>query len=225
MPPLSHNPQTSNFAASSILGPSTVHIRAMDVASFSDTGEVIVATGGGQDRSDRRISIWNAKGGGGLIKQLDNASGKPITVLTFHPTDPKLLLSADMDFSVKLWDWRDSGTPIRIWRKMHSRIIYKAVFIGGGGDFSRIGTCSADHTLKMWDIQAGDSSPPRTSSVHANEPFTSFVVCGEKSNDTSSQTLITSLSYCLRVYKMRTLALLHVIHLSGLKKEYVWILY
>jgi WD40 repeat protein len=137
----------------------------MDVASFHDTGEVVIATGGGQDRSDRRISIWNAKDGGGLIKQLDNTSGKPITVLTFHPTDPKLLMSADMDFSVKLWDWRDSAAPIRVWRKMHSRIIYKAVFIGGGGEYSRIGTCSADHTLKMWDVNA-DESNPRISSVH-----------------------------------------------------------
>lgn len=214
MPPIPKFQETSNFALSTFCGPLSVHIRALDVSSL-ENGESVVAVAGGQDRSDRRITIWNIKTGY-LVQRLENNTHKPIVCLQFHPTKVGLLLSCDMEHDVKLWDWK-LGEQVRSWKKMHTRIIYQCVFISSTTEtnYSRIASCSADQTLKMWDMEAGPS--PRVSSVHANEPFTSFLICGSKSNDYGSQTLVASLSYCLRIYKLRTLALVHIVHLKDLK--------
>ncbi|ORY47781.1 WD40 repeat-like protein [Rhizoclosmatium globosum] len=127
--------------------------------------------------------------------------------VVFHPTNPDLLLTADMEFCVKLWDWKQS-ILVRSWKKHHSRVIWKVAFVPGRETFAA--SCSGDQSLKIWDT----SDPkPTISSVHANEPFTSFVFCG----DPSEQTLIASLSYTLRIYKMRTMSLVHTIQLKDLK--------
>jgi hypothetical protein len=78
----------------------------------------------------------------------------------------------------------------------------------------RAASCSGDQSLKMWDT---DEEKGTVGSVHANEPFTSFVFCG----DVAGQTLIASLAYSIRIYKMRTLTLLHTIQLSDLKLKCV----
>ena len=62
--------------------------------------------------------------------QLDNGTHKPVVSLTFHPTRPHLLMSADMEFDVKLWDW-ESGSLVRSWKKRHTRVIWKAAFVPG----------------------------------------------------------------------------------------------
>ena len=79
--------------------------------------------------------------------------------------------------------------------------------------FNRAISCSSDQSLKIWDPDS------RMHSVHANEPFTSFVVCGASSNDYSSHVLVASLSYSIRLYKMRTFSLTHSILLKDLKQK------
>jgi WD40 repeat protein len=65
-----------------------------------------------------------------LINTLNNNSLKPVVCLIFHPSFPELCLSADMEFDVKLWNWKE-GTLVRWWKKHHSRIIYQLGFIPG----------------------------------------------------------------------------------------------
>ncbi|KAI9363040.1 WD40-repeat-containing domain protein [Zopfochytrium polystomum] len=170
MPPTLKDAESSDFALAATTGPAFGHIRALDVTSLP-SGAIVAASAGGDDRSDRRISVWDARSGQ-LLTQLDNGTHKPVVALAFHPSLPNHLLAADMEFDVKLWNWEEG------------------------------------HIL--WDTSL---DKPSISSVHANEPFTSFVFCG----DTAGQTLIASLSYSIRIYKMRTLTLLHTIHLKDIK--------
>lgn len=62
------------------------------------------------------------------MNQLDNGTHKPVLTLNFHPRETDLLLSSDMEFDIKLWDWRQE-TMLRSWKKVHTRIIYKCLFI------------------------------------------------------------------------------------------------
>lgn len=197
----------------------------------------IVAATAGTDStpqtSDRKISIWllrtAASNTPSLYTQLDNGTYKSIMTLTFHPTRPEWLLTSDLDFDVKLWDWR-KGVCLKTWKKLHSRIIHKVGVVPGCPE--RGVSCSGDQSIKFFWLdepsqETGDDemsgSPTKRKSakdrersiqsVHANEPFTSFTFCG----DTQSQTLVATLSYSIRIYKMRTLSLLHTIHLKELK--------
>ncbi|KAJ3282905.1 hypothetical protein HDU79_009553 [Rhizoclosmatium sp. JEL0117] len=207
MPPPSKETETADFALSTTCGPVLGHIRTLDIQpTMTPSNQIIIATAGGEDRHDRKISLWDMKSGT-LVSQLDNGTHKPVVSVVFHPTNPDLLLTADMEFCVKLWDWKQS-VLVRSWKKHHSRVIWKVAFVPGRETFAA--SCSGDQSLKIWDT----SDPkPTISSVHANEPFTSFVFCG----DPSEQTLIASLSYTLRIYKMRTMSLVHTIQLKDLK--------
>ncbi|KAJ3129145.1 hypothetical protein HK098_002386 [Nowakowskiella sp. JEL0407] len=146
-PPASKIAETSDFALSSVCGPTLGQVRAMDVTVFPETDKVITATAG-EDRTNRKISIWNVKSGH-LLCQLENTSPKPIVSLQFHPTNHELIMSSDMEFDVKLWNWKSAMVSksakdqvsdvevnplLRHWRKLHSRIIYKTAFIPGKDD-------------------------------------------------------------------------------------------
>ncbi|KAJ3087475.1 hypothetical protein HK102_011026, partial [Quaeritorhiza haematococci] len=266
MPPSSHEVESADFALSSVCGPVLGYVRTLDVTDVPETGQIIAATAGGEDRASSHISIWDVRLGT-LLSQLDNGTHKPVVTLTFHPIQKSTrgwLLSSDMEFDVKLWDWRKREC-LRVWRKHHSRILYRVAFVPGLS--GRAASCSADQTLKFWDI---DTDPPANTStslpsntfnsrppiitqqqsyvlgsVHANEPFTSFVFCHGGGSDvdddgglapqkrgassslagvgygvggeSGAQILIAALAYSIRIYKMRTLTLLHTIPLKDLK--------
>ncbi|TPX66090.1 hypothetical protein SpCBS45565_g04738 [Spizellomyces sp. 'palustris'] len=210
LPPPPQDPQSADFAQASTCGPVLSQIRAIDVADIPSTGQIIAATAGNHDRTDKKISIWDVRSGT-LLTQLDNGTSKPVTCLAFHPDDPSLLVSADMEFDVKLWDWR-SGACVRLWRKFHTRIVFKAAIVPGGDN--RAATCSGDQSIKLFSLDT--TSPTSVSSVHANEPFTSFVFAGNP-DDASQQKLVASLSYSIRIYRLRTATLLHTIQLRDLR--------
>ncbi|KAI9189031.1 acetyl-coenzyme-A carboxylase [Blastocladiella emersonii ATCC 22665] len=63
-------------------------------------------------------------------------------------------------------------------------------------------------------VTATSSSATGAASIHSNQPFLSFVFTG-----TSQELLIAAQAYALRVYKGRTLALLHTFHLDHLKLQ------
>ncbi|KAJ1344066.1 hypothetical protein BSLG_001206 [Batrachochytrium salamandrivorans] len=210
LPPKSHNShETVNFALSNVCGPSIAKIRVLDIRDIPDTGQVIVATAGSEDRHSKGISFWEMRSGA-LISHLDNGTVKHITSLLFHPSFPELLLSADMEFDVKLWNWRE-GKVVRWWRKHHSRVINRISSIPG--DDTRAASCSGDQSLKIWNIHA---EKPQSSSIHSNEPITSFVFSGSTS-DPTQQKVIVSLSFSIRIYKLRTLSMLVTIPLGDLK--------
>ncbi|KAJ1547492.1 hypothetical protein HK096_002665 [Nowakowskiella sp. JEL0078] len=207
LPPISGINETADFALSSACGPVLGHIRALDIIAIPETGEIIAATAGGEDRTDRKISIWDVRNGL-LLCQLDNITHKAVVNLIFHPLYPGLLLSSDMEFDVKLWNWKaglahvspDEVQPLlKCWKKHHSRIIYKTAFVPGNDDI----------------INDGITTGTKIGSVHANEPFTSFVFCG--SGNSGNVTLIASLSYVIRIYSLRTLSLLHTIQLADIR--------
>ncbi|KAJ3012046.1 hypothetical protein HKX48_006515 [Thoreauomyces humboldtii] len=222
MPPQPVQLSSADFALASTCGPVMNEIRALDVTCVPETGEVIAATAGSHDRSDRRISLWDVRRGT-LLAHLDNATSKPITCLAFHPDDPRLLLSADMEFDVKLWEWR-SGTLLRSWKKMHTRIIFRTAFVPSSAGAAapgslavasdRAATCSGDQSIKIFALNEDDLTP--TSSVHANEPFTSFIFVGS-ATDPAQMKLVASLSYSIRIYRLRTATLLHTIQMKDLR--------
>ncbi|KAI8928443.1 hypothetical protein BC831DRAFT_448698 [Entophlyctis helioformis] len=186
MPPMGNVHETANFALSAVCGPSISQPRVLDVRDLQDTGQIIVATAGSEDRLDKGISIWDVRKGS-LVTHLDNGTIKPIVALLFHPSYPELLLSADMDFDVKLWNWRE-GRVVRWWRKHHSRIINRMAWL-------------PDDDTRL---------------IHANEPITSFVFCGSV-NDPMQQKVVVSLSFSIRIYKLRTLSMITSIPLNDLK--------
>ncbi|KAJ3299443.1 hypothetical protein HK104_008949 [Borealophlyctis nickersoniae] len=209
MPPLSQEQEVADFALASVCGPVLGQIRALDVRDIPETGQIIAASAGGDDRPDKRISIWDVRSGS-LVTQLDNGTSKAILALAFHPTRSELLLSADMEFDVKLWDWR-RGKLVRCWKKHHTRIVNKVAWVPGCK--YRAASCSSDQSVKIWDTSL---DKPQISSVHANEPFTSFIFCGNP-DDPMAQKLVASMAYSLRVYKVRTMTLLHTIQMGDLK--------
>ncbi|KAJ3170112.1 hypothetical protein HDU87_008829 [Geranomyces variabilis] len=217
MPPQPNNMLSAEFALSTICGPVLNDIRALDVTCIPETGQIVAATAGSHDRSDKRISLWDVRSGT-LLTQLDNGTSKPVTCLAFHPDDPGLLLSADMEFDVKIWDWREpgGGHVVRLWRKHHTRIVFRVAFVPGGDN--QAATCSGDQSIKVFPLDGPNAGPgaPAAVSVHANEPFTSFVFVGNP-DDKSQQKLIASLSYSIRIYRLRTATLLHTIQMNDLR--------
>lgn len=253
MPPKPAVPESGDFGFCGFGGPTTSSIRAMDVLELRDTSELVCATAGTDNlpqSSDRTISVWLLRRGSGKdyggqiasdddgnfqrLRTLDNGTSKSILTLTFSRDYDNLLLSSDLDFDVKLWDW-ETGQCLKIWRKLHTRIIHKLAFVPLTP--TRIATCSADQSIKfVWiDDEIVNNLPfeapivenhsnltgtmdarqrKRVQSVNANELFTSFTFAG---GDVQGQTLIASLSYALRIYKMRTMQLLHTINLHELK--------
>ncbi|KAI8898303.1 WD40-repeat-containing domain protein [Globomyces pollinis-pini] len=205
LPPVSNEQENSNFALSFVCGPTSGQVRVMDITTIPETGQIIAAT----SSDEKGISIWDIQKNN-LIHILNNNSIKPIVCLAFHPAYPELLLAADMEFDVKLWNWKDQSL-VRWWKKHHSRIIYQIGYIPG--DDTRAITCSGDQSLKIWNIH---SDKTHRGSLHANEPITSFVLCGSPT-DECQQKIIASLSYSIRIYKLRTLQLLHTITLSNMK--------
>lgn len=93
---------------------------------------IIAATSGGEDRSDKKISLWDVRSGN-LIHHLSNTTtNKPILTVSFHPKQKNLLLTSDMEYDIKIWDWQ-SGVVLTSWKKAHSRIIHKCIFLELGG--------------------------------------------------------------------------------------------
>ncbi|KAL2918528.1 hypothetical protein HK105_201929 [Polyrhizophydium stewartii] len=207
LPPDLH--ETSDFALAAVCGPSISQARVLDVRDMPESGQVIVATAGGDDRNDKGISLWEMRSGS-LLSHLDNGTIKQVVAILFHPSFPELLLTADMEFDVKLWNWRE-GRVVRWWRKHHTRIIFRLAWIPG--DETRAASCSGDQSLKFWNIHA---EKPQSSSIHANEPITSFAFSGSTS-DPMQQKVIVSLSYTIRVYKVRTLTMIITIPMNDLK--------
>jgi WD40 repeat protein len=128
MPPFNHK-ENACFALSSVCGPSSGPIQVLAVHTNPETGQIVAATSGGEDRSQKMICIWDIRKDE-LISQLDNSTIKPVTCLKFHPSFPNLLLSADISCDIKLWNWNE-GKVIRWWKKHHSRIIFQIEFIPG----------------------------------------------------------------------------------------------
>ncbi|KAJ3185873.1 protein with putative role during mitosis [Irineochytrium annulatum] len=210
LPPPSKEHETADFALTSSCGPVTGQIRVIDVIDIPETGSYIAATAGSDDRADRRIWLWDVRTGK-LIRHLDNGTHKPVTSLCFHPVYRNLLLSADMEFDVKLWDWQ-KGELVRGWKKHHTRVIWKCAFMPGND--MKGASCSGDQSLKLFHLEPPTPPPPATS-IHANEPITSFTfTCPQ---DPSSNLLLLSLSASLRVYRPRTLSLLYTIPLPDLR--------
>ncbi|KAI8815487.1 hypothetical protein BJ742DRAFT_848322 [Cladochytrium replicatum] len=223
LPPASQIPETAEFEMSSICGPLLGHVRTLDVRVIPETGQVIAATAGGDHRSDRRISIWDLRTGG-LLCQIKNTTHRPVVTLTFHPTRPELLMTSDMEFDVKLWNlerWITDGQEtrfneagqselLRCWKKLHTRVIYRIAFVPGRENHAV--SCSADQSLKIWDIDSDDEKV--MGRIHTNEPITSFVFCGDSGG---KLTLVVSLSYSIRIFSMKTYSLLHTIQLAELR--------
>jgi hypothetical protein len=216
MPPLSSEPENASFALAAVCGPSLGPIQVLAVHSIPETGQIVAATAGGEDRSDKRICIWDIRDDT-LLTQLDNSTVKAVTSLMFHPSFPNLLLSSDMAYDVKLWNWKEN-TPVRHWKKHHSRIIFQLGFVPGDDtryikrNHSAI-SCSGDQSLRIWNIH---SDRGHRSSLHANEPITSFAFCGSET-DPHQQKVVVSLSSSIRIYKLRTLQLIHSINLKDIK--------
>ncbi|TPX55642.1 hypothetical protein PhCBS80983_g05170 [Powellomyces hirtus] len=210
LPPPPTELLSSDFALASTCGPVLNEIRALDVTCIPETGQIIAATAGSHDRSDKRISLWDVRSGT-LLTQLDNGTSKPVTCLAFHPDDPYQLLSADMEFDVKLWNWQE-GAVIRLWKKFHTRIVFRAAVVPGGGN--QAATCSGDQSVKVFPLDTAAGTT--VASMHANEPFTSFVFVGNP-DDSNHQKLVASLSYSIRIYRLRTATLLHTISMTDLR--------
>lgn len=121
--------ENSSFTLAHVSGPSSGPIKVMAVHCLKDTGRIIAAVAGGDDRLDKKIYVWDIKTDV-LVAQLNNSTSKPIISLIFHPSYPELLLSSDMSNDVKLWNWKE-GTLIRWWKKHHSRIIFQLGFVPG----------------------------------------------------------------------------------------------
>ncbi|KAI9144321.1 WD40-repeat-containing domain protein [Paraphysoderma sedebokerense] len=190
-------------STASLLG----NIRAMDVCITTQSDIIAAVSTTTHVTHDKRIMIWNLSDFTSL-KHLDNNTSKPVTHLLFHPTIEHYLISADMEFDIKLWNWK-SGELIRGWKKWHSRIVNKIGVIPGSEE--RLVSCSSDNTIKVWNLS--DTNVRTCTSLHANEPFVSFTFSGEGQN----QFLIGALAYSLRIYKVRTLSHLYNVSLTHFK--------
>lgn len=96
-----------------------VHITSL----YNFTISILAAVSGGDNKLDRLIRIWDVEKNE-QIAQLDHGSYKPITALSIHADYHDLLMSCDMDNTIKVWKWR-TGKLMKVFKKMHGRIIYQ----------------------------------------------------------------------------------------------------
>jgi WD40 repeat protein len=204
----SNENETLDFTFSSHIGPMMGTIRALDIKVLPSTNQVIGVSASGDDRGDKKISLWDLNNSS-IITQLNNKTSKTVLTLSFHPVWEDILLSSDMEFDVKLWNWK-TGKLLKIWKKHHTRIIHKTEFIPD--NYEMAVSCSSDQSIKIWNVTKDDS---KMTSIHSNEPFTSFTFYGKGHN----QILVASLNYSLKLYKLRTSSFLHSIILEDLKSN------
>ncbi|KAI9189033.1 hypothetical protein H9P43_000460 [Blastocladiella emersonii ATCC 22665] len=209
-------------------GPFPGLIRLMDVADYHGETLVVFHTDGG----DRRIGLLNATQNR-VVARIAVPGTKPLSTLTFlgpHGAAAEWLLAADTEVDVHAWHW-PSGLRYT-WRKWHRRVVHQLAGFPGR-DPLHLASCSADHSIRIWSparvpgevsggptaagfgdstggggVTATSSSATGAASIHSNQPFLSF-----------SQLLIAAQAYALRVYKGRTLTLLHTFHLDHLKLQ------
>ncbi|TPX32867.1 hypothetical protein SmJEL517_g04056 [Synchytrium microbalum] len=205
VPPPPIQNETSEFVLARKCGPCVGNVRCIDITEIPEENMIVLVTAG----ESRTMSFWDVLTGSPIM-HLDTHTSKPTLTVSFHKTRPQWLMTSDMDGDVKLWDWK-RGKIVRIWRKVHTRVIGKCEFcpLDDGGE-DRAASCSSDNSLKIWDAS---EDKPRFTGVNANEPFTSFLFCG----DSQAETLVASLSYSIRIYKTRTLILLHTLQLGELR--------
>ncbi|KAJ3276020.1 hypothetical protein HDV01_006190 [Terramyces sp. JEL0728] len=159
MPPLSYEQENTSFAIAKACGPSPTPIRVMDVKTVGDAGQIIAATAG----TDKNIIVWDV-GKNTILNTLQNNTVKPIVCLNFHPSFDELMVSADMEFDVKLWNWKE-GNVVRWWKKHHTRIINQIGYIPGDDTrkcpvfhmeshplFDNFILISSDHQLRLFDL-------------------------------------------------------------------------
>ncbi|KXS17027.1 WD40 repeat-like protein [Gonapodya prolifera JEL478] len=209
LPPAPSRPESAEFAFAGSCGPFVSAARVLDVAVRPD-GSVISATCPADPHLDRTISIHLLTlPGPHLVRSLDTGTPRPVVALSFHPTNPTWLLTADMDHCVKLWDV-DTGAVLRTWRKWHTRVVHRCGWVPHSE--ARAWTCSGDQSVKVWDA-TGDEGDEDVARVHGTEPFVGVVFSGQG----VGQMMVVAMAYALRVYKVRTMGVLRTVVFGELR--------
>ncbi|KAI8847462.1 hypothetical protein BC829DRAFT_244104 [Chytridium lagenaria] len=121
----------------------------------------------------------------------------------FHPAKKNLLLSADMDFDVKLWTGKLE--IIKMLEEASQKVVWRISFVSRREDLAA--SCSGDQSLKIWNIDADNEV---VASAHAKRTFYEFPFLWR-----SFQPNCDSFSLVfMRIYKLRTMSLLHTIQLK-----------
>ena len=217
-----HTPCPTFADPCELVGKVRCDIRAMDAVYSETENAVWVACGG----ADERIYLYDALRGQCLRtfptghdgpssakrrparSSVKNAADTTtITLLAFHPDQPRLLAAADVDMQVRVWDTQ-AGTLLRRWA-VHTASITALIFARAGPLKDRLLSASMDHTMRVWSMQEPKTC---TLSINANAPFLALALRD------NGQVLITAHSRgALRLYKTRTMTLIKHVQISELK--------
>ena len=119
--------ESADFRLQKVIGPSMRQVNFMACTPLD--GDIIVAASLFEERAISLYSVRLAQ----IIGTLENRGSKSTVALLFHSTYPDVLLSADISGELRAWKWQ-TGTLLRSWKKLHSRLIYKVDVVSGDPD-------------------------------------------------------------------------------------------
>jgi WD40 repeat protein len=107
--------------------------------SFSPEGRLAVGV------EDNTVQIWDLEADRSIVTLRGHSDD--VYAVVFSP-DGRWIATAGADSTVKVWDSRAGGKPVRTFRG-HTGVVTSLAFAQGG---QRLISGSRDHTVKTWDL-------------------------------------------------------------------------
>ena len=126
--------------------PVKAHAALVHCVAVSPDGKTLATAG-----FDNAVKLWDIAADG-TIKEKKVLAGHtgPVYAVAFHPTDPKVLVSASQDKTARIWDIPEGKMKFEM--KGHTDIVDTIAFSPDG---KSLATAGADKAVKLWNPADG----------------------------------------------------------------------
>ena len=126
--------------------PVKAHAALVHCVAVSPDGKTLATAG-----FDNAVKLWDIAADG-TIKEKKVLAGHtgPVYAVAFHPTDPKILVSASQDKTARIWDIPEGKMKFEM--KGHTDIVDTIAFSPDG---KSLATAGADKAVKLWNPADG----------------------------------------------------------------------
>jgi len=118
-----------------------------------------------------------------LICEIPLPPRTPALHVKFVPSNPDLLVVADRNKDMKVWEWR-SRQVYKTFAKEHEKVVRAMEVFSTDGDEDRIVTMSSDQSIRIWIVDQQNTKS--IASVLSNSLLTALIVIPSVRHDVIS---------------------------------------